>query len=230
MASLSTFGQRLKTIVNGYIRHQNKSWKINIPKEINEIIYLFYKIMIDSKILTEEENFTLCEMILEKLQSKALSTSLIYRATENGFGYDDFWNKCENINPALVIIQTTKDKVCGGYTSVGFRKDKGRYYKDEDAFIYSIRTNDSNYPPKIFPVSNEQKAMSFCNGYLCCWSNSGIWLQENCNKPNTNSGISGLNYVPTGSDAYLNAGVDAYNGLCDNIQIEDIELFHIVFE
>ena len=228
MATLNSFAQRLLTTVDAYIRDQSKLWKMNIPKEINNIIYLFYKILIDSNILTEEENCKLYEMVLKELQTKnevkALNFDLIYRGTEHGFGFKDYWDKCENIKPAFVIIETTGNKVCGGCTSVGFRKDRGSNYRDPDAFIYSIRTNDSKYPPKIFRVIHANSAMGFWFGYLGSFSGSGIWLRENCNKPGTNTGIAGLNYVPAGNTWYLNAGKRV------QIQVKEIELFQIVSE
>ena len=227
MATTKSADDFLK-IVNGYVRDQNKLWKMNIPNDINKIIFLFYRMIIDSKILTQKEHEKLYEMISDKMESKQLNFNLIYRGTQDGFGFSDFYDKCNKIKPVIVIVETTKDIVCGGYTSVGFIKNADMEYKDERAFLYSIRTNNSKYPPKIFHIlpGYEDEAIGFCTGYLCCFANSGIWLEANCNRPGTNSGISGLDYIPSNQDNYLTGGDSKSVG----IQVKELELFQLTFQ
>ena len=225
MATFSKEDQRF--LVDGYIRNQNKSWNMNIPSDINKIIFAFYKINIASDILTEDESDTLYDMILKHFKCKIIKFDLIYRGTRDGFGAYDFRNKCYNVKDVMVICETTKDIVCGGYTSVGFTNSLGGTYKDEKAFLYSIRTNNEKYPPKIFPIleGREKGAMCTWNGYLFGFANSGIWLQGDCNKPGTNSGIAGLDYLPSGDSDYLRAGS---RSLGRDIQIKELEVFRLV--
>ena len=71
-------------------------------------------------------------------------------------------------------------------------------------------------------------AILYGNGYLCCWSGSGLWLEQHCNQPHTNSGIAGWNYVAKNYNdeqkLYLMAGKR------ESIQIKEIEFFQIATE
>ena len=228
--------ERYITIINGYIRETNKTLKMNIPQDINLVIFLFYKMRINSQILTEDEEAMLYAMVVDHLKSKTMDFVSIYQGTEDGFGFDNFWKKCDMIEPAFVIIETTKNKVFGGYTSIGFTKNTslgtansdGTYTrKDENAFIYSIR-NDPKYPPKIFPVleAHEDKAILFFDEYLCCFNNSGIWLQEDCNLTGKNNGCTGRGYISRlEREGYL-------NGTKGHIPftVKELELFQILHD
>ena len=215
-------------LVDGYVRNQNKLWEMNIPSDINRIIYSFYKLMILSDILTNEESQTLYDMILKQLECDTINFELIYCGTKDGFGFEDFRKKCYDIKQVMVICETMKDIVCGGYTSIGFIYGQDLPYKDENAFLYSIRTNDRKYPPKIFPVlkGEEEEAMESSSGsHLFGFANSGIWLAQYCNKPDTNSGIAGLGYISSSiHDDYLNAGDSDYL-----VQIKELEVFKLTF-
>lgn len=215
---------RFESIIYGYIREQHELRKLNIPHEIFSVILLFYKTFIDSKILSEDEKSQLYAMVVEQLKAKHLYFQPIYRGTRNGFGYHDFWNVCNKIKPAFVIIETTADKVCGGYTSVGFDKSS-TYQKDEDAFLYSIR-NDKEHPPKIFPVLKKQShcAISYYDKHLCGFGSysSGILLAEDCNLPGKYCLLYGMSYMQIEQYNYLNAGQG------DKIQLKELELFQVI--
>ena len=227
MTTVSNPAQHLLILVDGYIRDENKTWKMNIPYDINKVIFSFYKFMIISNILTDHESDTLYDMILNHFKYKTINCDLIYRGTRDGFGYHDFCEKCYDIKHVMVICETVKDIACGGYTSVGFTKSLGSTYKDENAFIYSIRTNNTKYPPKIFPILKAAESAAMCqwNGYLFGFANSGIALQEYCNKPGTNSGIAGLEYLPSGWTDYLQGGVRNQYGI--TTQIKELEVFKL---
>ena len=222
MASFSKQGQRL--LVDGYIRNNTKLWKMNIPSDISEVIFLFYQVMIVSDILTIDESKILYDMIMSHFECKMINFDLIYRGTRDGFGVTDFSERCHDIKEVMVICETTKDIVCGGYTSVGFNKSLGNY-KDENAFLYSIRTNNEKYPPKIFPILKGKEKLAMCQwkGYLFGFANSGIWLQVNCNKPGTNSGIAGLSYLPNEDANYLKAGATEIG----RVQMKELEVFQL---
>lgn len=69
---------------------------------------MFYKPLLDSKILTNEGNAQSYQMVVDQLQTKSLNFQFIYRGTQDGFKDDDFWNKCDGLKPAFVIIETIK--------------------------------------------------------------------------------------------------------------------------
>ena len=155
--------------------------------------------MIESKILTEEEAVKLYDMVSNQLGSNILDFSLVYRGTEDGFKFDDFWQKCDEIKPAFVIIETVRNKVFGGYASVGFKKyTASMHIRDHRAFLYSIR-NDAAYPPKVFTIlpGQEYTAIVYGNNYLCCFGGNGcgICLPSECNLPDKNCGSKGTSFM-----------------------------------
>ena len=128
--------EQFLTIIDGWIRRENDTLGLRIPHVINMVILSFYKVVIDSRILTDNENATLYEMVLNQLQVKIMNFESIYQGTKDGFGFDNFWNKCDAIKPAFVIIETVSNKVFGGYTSVGLTKKE--VSTDKNAFIYVV--------------------------------------------------------------------------------------------
>jgi hypothetical protein len=48
--------------------------------------------------------------------------------------------------PTLIIVKTTKGRICGGYTSKNWDADKNRPVFDTDAFVFSVDTNTKYLP------------------------------------------------------------------------------------
>jgi len=52
----------------------------------------------------------------------------IYLASENGWGYEDFHKFCDNKGPILIVMKA-KDRIFGGFSSLGWDSTSG-YIKD----------------------------------------------------------------------------------------------------
>ena len=194
----------------GYMRMEMKQLDIEFPTELIELIALFYKIQIESKILSDDECVIFYDMICKQLNVKAIDWKLIWRGGDDGFDFDSFWNKCDGISPSIVIIETENGKeVLGGFTKVGFKKyDEDQYTKDEDAFLYSLRKIDDKFKakhtPKIYPIckGQEKYALWYTSYYLCCFgsgSGSDIWIERDCNQRGRNNGSAQSSYdMPRG--------------------------------
>lgn len=68
---------------------------------------------------------------------------LIYKATPEENTRDDFHRKCDNKGATLTIIETTKGRRFGGYTSVCWDSSSG-WKDDKEAFLFSL-DNDKKY-------------------------------------------------------------------------------------
>ncbi|TNV80088.1 hypothetical protein FGO68_gene7270 [Halteria grandinella] len=65
--------------------------------------------------------------------------ALIYRATRDGFGADDFHRTCDNKGPTLTIIQTTEGFVIGGYTNDHWESpDRYKWKPSYDGWLFTI--------------------------------------------------------------------------------------------
>lgn len=106
----------------------------------------FYSIKkMSSNILSDlqfKELETICEF-------KSINWSLIYRASKDGFGANDFHSKCNDKENTLVIIKSTNGNVFGGYTEQNWNGYESKC--DLNAFIFSFINNntDNNKPIKI---------------------------------------------------------------------------------
>ena len=88
----------------------------------------------------------------------------MYRASENGFGFEDFHAKCAGHKKCLTIIKSDSGNVFGGYTDTRWNESKS-WIPDNKAFLFSLINKDSN-PVKI-KCSRSFSAVS-----------SGSWIQQ----------------------------------------------------
>ena len=211
--------------VYGYLRsHINID--IFLPDELKQIIVQFYRTFIKSNILTDIEKAKLYDMVCDELAQQKINWDLIYRATEDEFDYKSFWNKCNGVSNVIVIVESTTNNVFGGYTSKA-HTERTTSTKDENAFIYSIRSS-AGYKSKIFPILKDQIKFAIHTSYthLCCFGEYGcdLYMQQNCNKPGTNTGAQQRSYdIPLSNRKYLVGGPKATL----SFTVNDIEMFQL---
>ena len=68
---------------------------------------------------------------------------LLYKATPEENTNDDFHRKCDNKGATVTLIETTKGRRFGGYTSLNWSSDEG-WKDDKEAFLFSL-DNDKKY-------------------------------------------------------------------------------------
>ena len=78
-------------------------------------------------------------MLLMSIQDASPETKfeLLYRGSRDGWRCSDFHKRCDNQGPTLVLVKSSKDKCCGGYTSVSWQSSGG-FKRDEKAFLFSL--------------------------------------------------------------------------------------------
>ncbi len=125
------------------------------------------------EIFNKEKNEFLTSDILNDDDKKLLiewfnpynnkSIKLLYKASRDGDGYQDFYNKCENKGPTITIALTTSGNKFGGYTSLSWQKPMAKaFYIDNDSFLFSL-----NKKKKYFKKSNEDIHA------VCMWNDRG---------------------------------------------------------
>jgi hypothetical protein len=61
----------------------------------------------------------------------------IYNSSKDSDTIDTFKEKVFNQGPTLIILKTTKEAICGGYTSKSW-DGQGKFTKDDDAFVFNM--------------------------------------------------------------------------------------------
>ena len=61
----------------------------------------------------------------------------IYKASIDGWAFNQFKEKVFNKGATLLIVKTTTGAICGGYTSKSWVDKKG-FYEDTDAFVFNM--------------------------------------------------------------------------------------------
>ncbi|KAJ5078384.1 pep-cterm sorting domain-containing protein [Anaeramoeba ignava] len=152
-----------------------------------------------------------------------------------------FHDKCDEKGKSLVIIKTCDGYIFGGFTEVGWSKNKekwittvgnGGFIRDEHAFIFSL-LNPSNSPAQMFPIKKgkEQFAIFWSKNSGPCFGGTFVYGHD--------LGISGdkfqkcftnFGHTYQYSELLLNKGYQAEEFLAGsyrNWQIDEIEIFYL---
>jgi hypothetical protein len=112
-----------------------------------------------SVILTDQqpsELIKLCEF------NQTNRFKLLYRASRDGFGSNDFHSKCDGHSNTLTIYRAN-GFIFGGYTSACWESCHPAQWKfDSNAFLFSL-TNKENEPCKMKIKSNKHQYAIYCN-------------------------------------------------------------------
>ena len=83
------------------------------------------------------------------MPKKPNKITLLLNSKKDGDSGKTIVEKCKGKTPTLVVIQTTKDIIFGGYTTVEWND---KQLEDDKAFVYSLKTK------KKYKVKNPKKA------------------------------------------------------------------------
>ena len=173
--------------------------------------YLFQQ----SNILNNNSDY---ELILNWLPKKLKKAELLFNTYTDGDSTETFIKKSNGKSPTLVVIETTKGRVFGGYTTQPW---KGEITKDDNAFVFSLITK------KKYPIKDPSKAVgvndigkSF-SAVMFGWSSNAIVVYTGCLSRSDNY-VS--NYTYNISEIYeLNGGESCFT-------VKSYELFHLQYE
>ena len=146
--------------------------------EINVLPFYFE----DSRIIKNKED----SMKLIKLLSTQIKISnmrLLYRATRDGLEFNNVSDKINNKSNLIFIYFTGNERIFGNYIKIklenmGDKKDK--YYRDENAFVFSLNNN------KIYKILKPEFAIRFYKQDYPIWpgnngNGNGFYFSTNGN-------------------------------------------------
>ena len=98
----------------------------------------------------------------------------IFKGSRDGWTKEIFIDKVYNKGATLILLKTTKNAICGGFTTVNWENSFG-WKRDTEAFVFNVDTKftPNNYDNAICTLSN-----GFCFGN-CILDIEGDKLNEN---------------------------------------------------
>ena len=195
--------------------------KLNKEKEINdikdEIIQLKNNISLikeeclptffkDSNILINNDDK---KLISSWVPWKLRKTKLLFNSNIYGDSFSIFLKKSIGKYPTMVIIQTTKGGIFGGYTSKPWKEEQTT---DNNAIVFSL------YTKKKYSIKNPSTAIGLSNGLNFGWGDNAIVIYEKSTSHSANYVGNGTYNIP--NEYELNNGER-------NFTVKSFELFHL---
>ena len=151
--------QPKKDIVFGFIREcqqflpKNNAY-YNIPSLIKYLSVLYYNNIINSSILTDDEEHAFISLMEKYNKFKELgpnySWNLIYKGSRDGYKNNTVYEHVHFKKNIVIIVKSRKGNIFGGYTSVGWQDvyynftDGYKQISDDKAFLFSIKCKGSD--------------------------------------------------------------------------------------
>ena len=98
--------ERQQKTVYSYVK---RNYEEIIPTEIIEMILKFYLLYFDTKVMNDDEQLSLVNLIWNKLKEtnghkdiKGITFDLLYRGSENGYLASEFHSKCDEQGATVI--------------------------------------------------------------------------------------------------------------------------------
>ena len=149
----------LKSIINKINNIENNKLQ-SITEKVNNIgISLFFtRLKIYNSFFDIDNFISLMNKGIKKYFNQNIRKfELLYQASIDGFGEDNFHKKCDGIKNTIVLIITDKNRIFGGFTELEWDNYSG-YKEGNKGFIFSINDNKIYY--------NKSKFAIYCKSHL----------------------------------------------------------------
>lgn len=100
--------------------------------------------MNDTVLVTQSAQLQFMKETLEVHLGCQVSSCLLYRGSRDGWEPRDFHKLCDDLGATVSIIKVKNGRLCGGFTSLPWKKDKSQS-SDPESFLFSL-TNLKKYP------------------------------------------------------------------------------------
>merc|ERR1712228_601118 len=163
-------------LVHGFIRENDKTNNRNTPDGIIKTCLLFaFKNIIESKILTYGECEELHQMIGKQRNIYPTEWKLLYRGSRDGYKIKQCHSKCYNHSNVVLIVESEKGNVFGGFTEIGWDLQAKNYehQSDPNAFLFLIRSKSHSHKHGIFKLIGRDKALYHFGKYLFMFGKQG---------------------------------------------------------
>ena len=169
--------------------------------------------------IDNDKQILIIKWIEEKINKKGPQFKLIFRMSKDGYDCNDFHKYCDNQGPTLILIQTTNNKIFGGFTPLNW-KNSGNKIKDpyNQTFIFSLNLNK-----KYNLINGDKPAIKCSKEFGPNFGNDDIELKINLKE--------GLCYADN-SCSYICNGVTELTGEKrkeDHFETKELEVFKVSY-
>ena len=156
--------------------------------------------------------------IKEKTNKEVINFESIFKMKENGYDSKDFHKYCDDKEPTLILVKTTKDKIFGGFTPLNWKNNISSKIDDSNqTFIFSLNSmkkydliNKKNYAIR----TNERPYFGNCDLKI----NSNMKIGISFAKNNTHF-LSDNNLELTGR-----------KGESETFETEELEVYKVILK
>merc|ERR1712228_233519 len=205
--------------------------KRNTPDGIIEMCLIFaFRLVLESTILKHEECEELHQMIGNHCNIYPTEWKLLYRASRDGFKMKACHQKCYSHPNVVLIVESKKGNVFGGFTENGWDLEAktGEYRSDPNAFLYLIRNETHENEHGIFEIKDSQRHYAIAHfkdthdPWLFTFGCGGtdLYLREDCDVHN-NTGSRLDSFAHNGKGSNVLNGTNTFN-------TTEIELFQLL--
>ena len=151
---------------------------------------------------------------------------LIYRGTRDGSESKTFHNKCDNQGPTIILCKNEKDNIFGGYASISWTSDNGKYHTANGSFLFTLTNIHGTAPTKYPNTQNNNYAVYHYSG---CGPTFGyghdLYI---CNNYLNNT--SSCTYLGYSYPDVLGKGNSIFTGdnNTDNFKLKELEVFKLL--
>ena len=117
----------------------------------------------DSNIMEQSSHLNTIHQWLREEGSDG-DLKLIYRSSRDGLSNEMFHDKCDNMGPTLIVLETGEGHVVGGYSNTPWQSSGG-YMTAGNAFLFALRGFDISDPVKMELVDPTDYAIEGNSGY-----------------------------------------------------------------
>jgi hypothetical protein len=175
------------------------------------------KVFPSSKIIKDRTSETTLVTWLRETMNAEVGATLLWQGSRDGFTAQMFHRLCDGQAPTLMVIESAKDQVFGGFTSIPWTSDRaGVWVADQSAFVFSL-TRKTKHATQNNPrsVYHEGKVGPIFGA-------SDIWVFDKCHEKDSCSSYPGSTYqLPPSADR------DSYLAGSLYFSTKEIEIFSV---
>ncbi|CDW86106.1 UNKNOWN [Stylonychia lemnae] len=150
----------------------------------------------------------------------SVKTTLLYKATRDGYKASDFHKICDNKGPTITFILSEQGLVFGGYTSVSWKStDTYQSKEDHQAFIFSLTNKTLHTKYRIF-----DHAVGHDKEYLMIFSGD-IRIKDKCNAHVESTSELGMTYTMINNQKFQDDLTRQYLAGSYSFRVIEIEVY-----